>query len=201
MQIELKRIQQQLEITFLYVTHDQEEALTMSDRVVVMRDGEILQIGSPTDIYNEPINAYVADFIGESNIIDGVMKEDFVVSFAGVTLPCSDSGFGKNTPVDVVIRPEDWEISTGGSGTFSGIVESTIFKGVHFENIVDIGNTKFMVHTTQEHRPGSRIGLSIIPEYIHIMNKMGKDETLELGALEADSMIIENAEEAPAETE
>lgn len=201
MQIELKRIQQQLEITFLYVTHDQEEALTMSDRVVVMRDGEILQIGSPTDIYNEPINAYVADFIGESNIIDGVMKEDFVVSFAGVTLPCSDSGFGRNTPVDVVIRPEDWEISTGGSGTFSGIVESTIFKGVHFENIVDIGNTKFMVHTTQEHRPGSRIGLSIIPEYIHIMNKMGKDETLELGALEADSMIIENAEEAPAETE
>lgn len=201
MQIELKRIQQQLEITFLYVTHDQEEALTMSDRVVVMRDGEILQIGSPTDIYNEPINAYVADFIGESNIIDGVMKEDFVVSFAGVTLPCSDSGFGKNTPVDVVIRPEDWEISTDGSGTFSGVVESTIFKGVHFENIVDIGNTKFMVHTTQEHRPGSRIGLSIIPEYIHIMNKMGKDETLELGALEADSMIIENAEEAPAETE
>lgn len=201
MQIELKRIQQQLEITFLYVTHDQEEALTMSDRVVVMRDGEILQKGSPTDIYNEPINAYVADFIGESNIIDGVMKEDFVVSFAGVTLPCSDSGFGKNTPVDVVIRPEDWEISTDGSGTFSGVVESTIFKGVHFENIVDIGNTKFMVHTTQEHRPGSRIGLSIIPEYIHIMNKMGKDETLELGALEADSMIIENAEEAPAETE
>ena len=156
MQIELKRIQQQLEITFLYVTHDQEEALTMSDRVVVMRDGEILQIGSPTDIYNEPVNAYVADFIGESNIIDGIMNEDFVVSFAGVTIPCSDSGFGKNRPVDVVIRPEDWEISEDGSGIFNGVVESTVFKGVHFENIVDTGSVKFMVHTTQEHRPGSR---------------------------------------------
>ncbi len=200
MQIELKRIQQQLEITFLYVTHDQEEALTMSDRVVVMRDGEILQIGSPTDIYNEPVNAYVADFIGESNIIDGIMNDDFIVSFAGVTLPCSDSGFGKNKPVDVVIRPEDWEISADGSGTFNGIVESTVFKGVHFENIVDTGSTKFMVHTTQEHRPGSRIGLSIIPEYIHIMNKMGKDETLELGALEADS-IAEDAEDAVFEEE
>ncbi|PWM65846.1 MAG: spermidine/putrescine ABC transporter ATP-binding protein [Eubacteriales Family XIII. Incertae Sedis bacterium] len=200
MQIELKRIQQQLEITFLYVTHDQEEALTMSDRVVVMRDGEILQIGSPTDIYNEPVNAYVADFIGESNIIDGIMNEDFVVSFAGVTIPCSDSGFGKNRPVDVVIRPEDWEISEDGSGIFNGVVESTVFKGVHFENIVDTGSVKFMVHTTQEHRPGSRIGLSIIPEYIHIMNKMGKDETLELGALEADS-IIEDAEDAASEAE
>ncbi len=200
MQIELKRIQQQLEITFLYVTHDQEEALTMSDRVVVMRDGEILQIGSPTDIYNEPVNAYVADFIGESNIIDGIMNEDFVVSFAGVTIPCSDSGFGKNRPVDVVIRPEDWEISEDGSGIFNGVVESTVFKGVHFENIVDTGSVKFMVHTTQEHRAGSRIGLSIIPEYIHIMNKMGKDETLELGALEADS-IIEDAEDAASEAE
>ena len=200
MQIELKRIQQQLEITFLYVTHDQEEALTMSDRVVVMRDGEILQIGSPTDIYNEPVNAYVADFIGESNIIDGIMNEDFVVSFAGVTIPCSDSGFGKNRPVDVVIRPEDWEISEDGSGIFNGVVESTVFKGVHFENIVDTGSVKFMVHTTQEHRPGSCIGLSIIPEYIHIMNKMGKDETLELGALEADS-IIEDAEDAASEAE
>ncbi|MBQ9972161.1 MAG: ABC transporter ATP-binding protein [Firmicutes bacterium] len=198
MQIELKRIQKQLEITFLYVTHDQEEALTMSDRVVVMRDGEILQIGSPTDIYNEPINAYVADFIGESNIIDGIMHEDFVVEFAGKVLPCSDSGFGKNTPVDVVIRPEDWEISEDGSGHFNGIVESTVFKGVHFENIVDAGTFKFMVHTTQEHKPGSRVGLSIIPEYIHIMNKMGKDETLELGALEADSIAIseEDAEES-----
>ena len=199
MQIELKRIQQQLEITFLYVTHDQEEALTMSDRVVVMRDGEILQIGSPTDIYNEPVNAYVADFIGESNILDGVMHEDFVVEFAGKTLPCSDSGFGTDTPVDVVIRPEDWEISEDGSGQFNGIVESTIFKGVHFENIVDTGEVKFMVHTTQEHRPGSRIGLSIIPEYIHIMHKMGKNETLELGALEADSILSSEDESSEEE--
>ena len=200
MQHELKKIQQEVGITFIYVTHDQEEALTMSDKIVVMKDGEIQQIGTPTDIYNEPVNAYVADFIGESNIIDGIMNEDFVVSFAGVTIPCSDSGFGKNRPVDVVIRPEDWEISEDGSGIFNGVVESTVFKGVHFENIVDTGSVKFMVHTTQEHRPGSRIGLSIIPEYIHIMNKMGKDETLELGALEADS-IIEDAEDAASEAE
>ncbi len=199
MQIELKRIQKQLEITFLYVTHDQEEALTMSDRVVVMRDGEILQIGSPTDIYNEPVNAYVADFIGESNIIDGIMREDYFVEFAGKMLPCTDSGFGKNMPVDVVIRPEDWEISEDGKGQFNGVVESTIFKGVHFENIVDAGNIKFMVHTTQEHQPGSRIGLSIIPDYIHIMHKMGKDETLELGALAADSLLTDEEEAASEE--
>ena len=199
MQIELKRIQKQLEITFLDVTHDQEEALTMSDRVVVMRDGEILQIGSPTDIYNEPVNAYVADFIGESNIIDGIMREDYFVEFAGKTLPCTDSGFGKNMPVDVVIRPEDWEISEDGKGQFNGVVESTIFKGVHFENIVDAGNIKFMVHTTQEHQPGSRIGLSIIPDYIHIMHKMGKDETLELGALAADSLLTDEEEAASEE--
>ncbi|MBE6031515.1 MAG: ABC transporter ATP-binding protein [Firmicutes bacterium] len=200
MQIELKRIQKQLEITFLYVTHDQEEALTMSDRVVVMRDGEILQIGSPTDIYNEPINAYVADFIGESNIIDGVMKEDYVVEFAGKVIPCSDGGFGKNCPVDVVIRPEDWEIDEDGNGQFTGVVESTVFKGVHFENIVDCGNVKFMVHTTQEHHPGATVGLSVIPEYIHIMHKMGKDETLELSAIEADS-IIEDEDESSFEEE
>ncbi len=200
MQIELKRIQKQLEITFLYVTHDQEEALTMSDRIVVMRDGEILQIGSPTDIYNEPVNAYVADFIGESNILDGIMKKDCVVEFAGKILQCSDSGFGSNTPVDVVIRPEDWEIDENGHGQFTGVVESTVFKGVHFENIVDCGNVKFMVHTTQEHHPGATIGLSVIPEYIHIMHKMGKNETLELPALEADS-IIEDEDEALFEEE
>lgn len=200
MQIELKRIQKQLEITFLYVTHDQEEALTMSDRIVVMRDGEILQIGSPTDIYNEPVNAYVADFIGESNILDGIMKKDCVVEFAGKILQCSDSGFGSNTPVDVVIRPEDWEIDENGQGQFTGVVESTVFKGVHFENIVDCGNVKFMVHTTQEHHPGATIGLSVIPEYIHIMHKMGKNETLELPALEADS-IIEDEDEAFFEEE
>ena len=141
----------------------------------------------------------MADFIGESNIIDGIMREDYFVEFAGKTLPCTDSGFGKNMPVDVVIRPEDWEISEDGKGQFNGVVESTIFKGVHFENIVDAGNIKFMVHTTQEHQPGSRIGLSIIPDYIHIMHKMGKDETLELGALAADSLLTDEEEAASEE--
>ena len=189
MQIELKKIQQQMAITFIYVTHDQEEALTMSDRVVVMRDGQILQIGTPTDIYNEPINAFVADFIGESNIISGIMKKDFLVEFAGQTLPCVDSGFGINTPVDVVIRPEDWEISVPEKGQFTGTVDSTVFKGVHFENIVKNNGIEWMVHTTQEYKPGTEVGLSIIPEYIHIMNKMSSDISLEPGALEADSIL------------
>ncbi|MDD2218384.1 MAG: ABC transporter ATP-binding protein [Eubacteriales bacterium] len=192
MQIELKRIQQQMKITFLYVTHDQEEALTMSDRVIVMNEGKILQNGSPTDIYNEPINAFVADFIGESNILDGTMHEDFVVEFCGKTLPCVDKGFGKKQLVDVVIRPEDWDIGDPGNSQFSGIVESTVFKGVHFENIVDTGEERLMVHTTQQHNPGTRIGLSIIPEYIHIMNKMDDDESFALTALEADSIILED---------
>lgn len=192
MQIELKKIQQQMKITFLYVTHDQEEALTMSDRVIVMNAGKILQDGSPTDIYNEPINAFVADFIGESNILDGIMHEDFVVEFCGKVLPCVDKGFGKRQPVDVVIRPEDWEIGDPEDSQFSGIVESTVFKGVHFENIVDFGEESFMVHTTQQHDPGARIGLSVIPEYIHIMHKMDDDESIGLTALEADSIVPED---------
>lgn len=194
MQIELKRIQQQMNITFLYVTHDQEEALTMSDRVIVMNAGKILQDGSPTDIYNEPVNAFVADFIGESNILEGIMHEDFVVEVCGKVLPCVDKGFGKNQPVDVVIRPEDWDIGKPEDSQFVGVVESTVFKGVHFENIVDIGVEKLMVHTTQQHNPGSRIGLSVIPEYIHIMNKMDEDESFALTALEADSIPIDEDE-------
>ena len=135
MQIELKRIQQRTGITFIYVTHDQEEALTMSDRVVVMNHGVIQQVGSPTDIYNEPVNAFVADFIGESNIIDGVMLEDCKVEFCGRTFECVDKGFGRNTPVDVVIRPEDLKIVYAGDGLLQGVVESIVFKGVHLSLI------------------------------------------------------------------
>ncbi|WP_130862775.1 ABC transporter ATP-binding protein [Bacilliculturomica massiliensis] len=176
MQIELKRIQQETNITFLYVTHDQEEALTMSDRVVVMKDGNILQIGTPTDIYNEPVNAFVADFIGESNIVDGVMHADYDVTFAGKRLPCADVGFAKDEAVDVVIRPEDWKVSEPDQGQFAGVVESIVFKGVHFENIVDAGGVKWMLHTTQQYDPGTEIGLSILPFDIHIMHKMSEEE-------------------------
>lgn len=176
MQTELKRIQQETNITFLYVTHDQEEALTMSDRVVVMKDGKILQIGSPTDIYNEPINAFVADFIGESTIVDGIMHGDYDVTFAGKRLPCADVGFAKNEAVDVVIRPEDWKVGTPEEGQFAGVVESIVFKGVHFENIVEASGVKWMLHTTQQYDPGTEIGLSILPFDIHIMQKMSEEK-------------------------
>ena len=148
MQIELKRMQQALEITFIYVTHDQEEALTMSDTVVVMNDGDILQVGTPQDIYNEPKNAFVADFIGESNIIDGVMHKDCLVEFAGRKFDCVDSGFGTLERVDVVIRPEDIKIIEPQDAPISGVVESVIFKGVHFEMIVDAHGYKWMIHST-----------------------------------------------------
>ena len=178
MQIELKRIQQETNITFLYVTHDQEEALTMSDRVVVMKDGKILQIGTPTDIYNEPANAFVADFIGESNIVDGIMHDDYDVTFAGKRLPCADVGFAKNQPVDVVIRPEDWIVGKPQDGQFPGVVKSIVFKGVHFENIVEAAGVEWMLHTTQQYDPGTEVGLSILPYDIHIMHKMPLEERL-----------------------
>ncbi|MEG0919513.1 MAG: ABC transporter ATP-binding protein [Anaerovoracaceae bacterium] len=171
MQIELKKIQQKMDITFIYVTHDQEEALTMSDRVVVMNDGDILQVGSPTDLYNEPINKFVAEFIGESNIVDGIMREDYKVEIGNCLLDCSDEGFDKDQLVDVVIRPEDWTIGEFGQGMFNGVVDSTVFKGVHFENTVVGEGFNWLVHTTQEYHPGMKVGLSVIPEYIHIMNK------------------------------
>lgn len=171
MQIELKKIQQKMDITFIYVTHDQEEALTMSDRVVVMNDGDILQVGSPTDLYNEPINKFVAEFIGESNIVDGIMREDFKVEIGNRILDCSDEGFDKDQMVDVVIRPEDWAIGKFGDGMFNGVVDTTVFKGVHFENTVVGEGFTWLVHTTQEYHPGMEVGLSVIPEYIHIMNK------------------------------
>ena len=171
MQIELKRIQQALEITFIYVTHDQEEALTMSDRVVVMRDGNILQIGTPQDIYNEPCNAFVADFIGESNIIDGIMHKDFLVEFANDYFDCIDKGFEPKERVQVVVRPEDFKIVPADKGKISGIVESIIFKGVHYEIMVDAMGYKWKIHTTQYVEPGTLIGMDVAPMDIHIMKR------------------------------
>ena len=171
MQIELKRIQQRTGITFIYVTHDQEEALTMSDRIVVMNHGVIQQVGSPTDIYNEPENAFVADFIGESNIIDGVMLEDRKVEFCGREFECVDSGFGTNTPVDVVIRPEDLRLVYAGDGLLQGVVESIVFKGVHYEMMVRTEHFTFTVHSTMAEPVGKTVGLTVIPFDIHIMHK------------------------------
>ena len=171
MQIELKRIQQRTGITFIYVTHDQEEALTMSDRIVVMNHGVIQQVGSPTDIYNEPKNAFVADFIGESNIIDGVMLEDRKVEFCDREFECVDSGFGHNTPVDVVIRPEDLRLVYAGDGLLQGVVESIVFKGVHYEMMVRTEHFTFTVHSTMAEPVGKTVGLTVIPFDIHIMHK------------------------------
>ncbi len=171
MQIELKNIQQRLGITFVYVTHDQEEALSMSDTVVVMDNGRIQQVGTPLDIYNEPENAFVADFIGESNIIDGVMLDDYKASFAGKVFDCLDKGFLKNEPVDVVIRPEDVDVVPVEKGMLSGEVTSVTFKGVHFEIIVDINGFKWMIQTTDFEPVGAKIGLYIEPDAIHIMKK------------------------------
>ena len=171
MQIELKRIQQRTGITFIYVTHDQEEALTMSDRIVVMNHGVIQQVGSPTDIYNEPENAFVADFIGESNIIDGVMLEDRKVEFCDREFECVDSGFDHNTPVDVVIRPEDLRLVYAGDGLLQGVVESIVFKGVHYEMMVRTEHFTFTVHSTMAEPVGKTVGLTVIPFDIHIMHK------------------------------
>ncbi|MBO7400155.1 MAG: ABC transporter ATP-binding protein [Clostridia bacterium] len=171
MQVELKNIQQRMGITFIYVTHDQEEALSMSDTVVVMDNGNIQQIGTPLDIYNEPKNAFVADFIGESNILDGVMREDYCVTFAGHTFKCLDKGFGVNEPVDVVVRPEDLDVVPKEQGMLVGEVTSVTFKGVHFEIIVDIRGFKWMIQTTDYYPVGSTIGLTMTPDDIHIMKK------------------------------
>ncbi len=171
MQAELKSIQQRMGITFIYVTHDQEEALSMSDTIVVMDGGVIQQIGSPIDIYNEPKNAFVADFIGESNIIDGIMHEDFVVEFSGHTFNCLDKGFNAGENVDVVIRPEDVDIVPIDKGMVSGVVTSVTFKGVHFEMIVDVGGFKWMIQTTDYVGEGTKIGIFVEPDAIHIMKK------------------------------
>ena len=175
MQIELKNIQKSLGITFVYVTHDQEEALTMSDTVVVMNNGVIQQIGTPVDIYNEPINAFVADFIGESNIVDGIMHQDYYVEFTNHCFECLDKGFAKEEKVDVVIRPEDIKIMPENQGKFNATVESVTFKGVHYEMIaVSQSNQqeiKWMIHSTIMASEGSVIGIDLWPDDIHIMKK------------------------------
>ena len=172
MQIELKEIQQKTEKTFIYVTHDQEEALTMSDRVVVMNNGVIEQIGTPEDIYNEPANAFVADFIGEANILNGTMIDDCRIKILGRELECVDKGFGKNTPVDVVIRPEDIEITSPENGQLVGTVEKLTFKGVHYEISVRCGKCEILIHSTKSAEIGSEIGMRVIPFNIQIMNKL-----------------------------
>ncbi|MBQ8264351.1 MAG: ABC transporter ATP-binding protein [Oscillospiraceae bacterium] len=171
MQQELKKIQKATGITFVFVTHDQEEALSMSDTIVVMSEGRIQQIGTPTDIYNEPENAFVADFIGESNIVDGVMLSDYKVAFSGHVFDCVDSGFGKRENVDVVVRPEDVDIVPLEKGMLQGVVTSVTFMGVHYEIIVDINGFKWMVQTTDYCGEGEHIGLFIEPEAIHVMKK------------------------------
>ncbi len=171
MQNELKRIQQQLGITFIYVTHDQEEALAMSDTIVIMDQGKIQQIGTPEDVYNEPKNAFVADFIGESNILDGVMHEDYVVEFFNRKFKCLDKGFAPMEPVDVVIRPEDVDIVPVDKGQLKGTVTSVTFKGVHYDTIVDFKGFKWLIQTTDYHPVGETIGIILNPDDIHIMHK------------------------------
>lgn len=207
MQAELKNIQKSLGITFVYVTHDQEEALSMSDTVVVMDGGKIQQIGSPQDIYNEPRNAFVADFIGESNILDGVMHEDYLVEFFGRKFKCLDAGFAPKEPVDVVIRPEDIDIVEPDKGHLTGTVTSVTFKGVHYETIVDFKGFKWLIQTTDFYPPDSVIGIVLNPEDIHIMNKSEysgmfgdyssySEEFDEMADPEADLVHEEGGEEA-----
>lgn len=172
MQNELKNMQKRVGITFIYVTHDQEEALTMSDTIVVMDRGKIQQIGSPIDIYNEPKNAFVAKFIGESNIVDGIMHKDFQVEFSGKVFNCVDKGFSMNELVEVVIRPEDVDIVPTEKGMITGIVESVTFKGVHYEMIVKDKDILWMIHSTISKEVGTEIGMDIRPENIHIMKKV-----------------------------
>ena len=171
MQHELKAIQQEVGITFVYVTHDQEEALTMSDTIVVMNKGQIQQIGTPEDIYNEPKNAFVADFIGESNIIDGVMHEDKLVSFCGRRFDCLDGGFSPEEPIDVVVRPEDIEITAPEHGQLVGTVLSIVFMGVHYEIMVETEHFTWMIQTIENQQVGDQVGLVMTPDDIHIMRK------------------------------
>lgn len=171
MQAELKNIHEQTGITFIFVTHDQEEALSMSDRIVVMDKGKIQQTGTPEDIYNEPKNAFVADFIGESNIIDGIMISDYIVEFSGCEFECLDKGFFKREPVDVVIRPEDIKVCKPSQNTINGIVSSVTFKGVHYEIIVDVNGFKWMIQSTIPQQVGQSIGMTLNPNDIHIMKR------------------------------
>lgn len=174
MQLELKAMQKRLEITFVYVTHDQEEALTMSDTIVVMNHGVIQQAGTPESIYNEPVNSFVAGFIGESNIVDGIMLEDYKVKIFDRDVTCSDAGFAKNESVDVVIRPEDLKIVDESKGIFTGTVKSVTFKGVHYEMIVASHGTDWMIHSTRFQEVGTSVGLTVDPYDIHIMKKVSR---------------------------
>ena len=173
MQIELKNIQKEVGITFIYVTHDQEEALTMSDTIVVMNDGSIQQIGTPTDIYNEPENRFVAQFIGESNIVEGKFVKDFLVEFDNQQFVCVDKGFDEGQEVDIVLRPEDLDIVEVGQGKIEGVVSSIIFKGVHYEIMVETDTRVYKVHTTDISEVGKKVNLDFWPEDIHVMEKMG----------------------------
>ena len=176
MQMELKDMQRRLGITFIYVTHDQEEALTMSDTIVLINEGEIQQKGTPEDIYNEPKNAFVADFIGESNIIDGMMVRDYSVHFSGATFPCVDSGFGEDNPVEVVVRPEDVQLVEKEKGQIKGVVQSVVFLGVHYEmHVLCDHGTDWLVHSTAMSPVGSEVGICVTPENIHIMEKSRKE--------------------------
>lgn len=172
MQIELKKMQQKLGITFVFVTHDQEEALTMSDTIIVMNKGKIQQMGTPQDIYNEPENAFVAKFIGESNIFDGVMLEDYKVNFCNKIFECVDKGFEKNENIEVVIRPEDIKMVSSEEGMLKGLVTSTVFKGVHYEIEVKENDRSWILHNTKSAEVGSELGMDIYPEDIHIMSKV-----------------------------
>lgn len=179
MQLELKRMQQALGITFIFVTHDQEEALTMSDTIVIMKDGDILQIGTPKHIYDEPKNAYVANFVGESNIIRGKMVKDEVVHFCGSNFNCVDFGFEEDEPVDVLIRPEDMMIVGQDVGQLTGIVKSVLFKGVHYEMIIEAGGFEWKVHSTVMAPENSKVGLSVVPFNIHVMRVSKEEATKE----------------------
>ena len=174
MQTELKKIQQKLGITFIFVTHDQEEALTMSDTIVVMNKGKIQQMGTPEDIYNEPENAFVARFIGESNIFDGIMHDDYKVEFCDKHFECVDKGFEKDEIIDVVIRPEDIKMTTASEGMLKGVVTSVVFKGVHYEIEVEENGRKWIIHNTKNAKVGEELGMDIYPEDIHIMKKVSE---------------------------
>ena len=176
MQYELIRLKNELGITFIYVTHDQEEALTMSDTIVVMNQGYIQQIGTPETIYNEPENAFVADFIGDSNIIDAIMLEDRLVSILGTRFCCVDTGFGRNQPVDVVIRPEDVELTNPEDAILEGTVTHLIFKGVHYEMEVMANGFEWLVHSTGMFPVGTKVGIKVDPFNIQIMNKPASED-------------------------
>jgi spermidine/putrescine transport system ATP-binding protein len=184
MQYELIRLKNELGITFIYVTHDQEEALTMSDTIVVMNQGYIQQIGSPEKIYNEPENAFVADFIGDSNIIDAIMLRDRLVEILGAKFDCVDEGFGVNTPVDVVIRPEDVELTVPGEGTIQGVVTHLIFKGVHYEMEVMANGFEWLVHSTKMYPVGTNVGIRVDPFNIQIMKKPESEDEEAVGVNE-----------------